>query len=144
MKETTERTALGEAILKHWREHCPQMVRDLEKENRLEQAVFETQTRTGDLLYELVSVKKMDYHAAWELAREEWALPQGENKGENKSEKEGENKTENNSGDRSGNTHPAESPPPETSPQVTSPYGTSRSTTSPRSRKRGRRRGTSG
>src|ERR1017187_462404 len=92
MKEMRERTALGEAILKHWREHCPQMVRDLEKENRLEQAVFETQTRTGDLLYELVSVKKMDYHAAWELAMQEWALPQ--------SEKEGENKTENNSEDR--------------------------------------------
>lgn len=118
MKEMKERTALGEAILKHWREHCPQMVRDLEKENRLDQAVFETQERTGDLLYELVSVKKMDYQAAWELAREEWALPQGENK------------TENNSGDQSGNTHPTESPP----------SGTSKSTTSNRSRNRGRRR----
>ena len=139
MKETTERTALGEAILKHWREHCPQMVRDLEEQDRLEQAVFETQTRTGDLLYELVSVKKMDYHAAWELAREEWALPRSGKE----SEKEGENKTENNSGDQSGNAHPAESPPPETSPQVTSRYGTSKPTTSPR-RKRGRRRGTSG
>jgi hypothetical protein len=86
MKETMERTMLGEAILKHWREHCPQMVRDLEKENRLDQAVFETQERAGDLLYELMAVKKMDYQAAWELAREEWALPQGENKGENKTE----------------------------------------------------------
>jgi thymidylate synthase ThyX len=96
MKEMKERTALGEAILRHWREHCPQMVRDLEKENRLDQAVFETQERTGDLLYELVSVKKMDYQAAWELAREEWALPQSE--------------------DQSGNLPPAE----------TSPSGTSR------------------
>jgi hypothetical protein len=78
MKETMERTALGEVILKHWQEHCPQMVRDLEKENRLEQAVFEAQTRTGDLLYELVSVKKMDYQAAWELAMQEWALPRSE------------------------------------------------------------------
>src|ERR1039458_9020321 len=129
MKEMKERTAAGEAILKHWREHCPQMVRDLEEQDRLEQAVFETQTRTGDLLYELVSVKKMDYHAAWELAREEWALP--------RSEKEGENKTDNNSGDQSGNTHPAESPPQETSPQVTSPSGTSKPTTSNPSRKRG-------
>ena len=72
----TERTALGENILKHWRDHCPRMVRDLEKQNRLEQAVLEAQTRTGDLLYELVSVKKMDYQAAWELAMEEWALPE--------------------------------------------------------------------
>ena len=75
MKTATERTALGETILKHWRENCPQMVRDLEKQDRLEQAVFEAQTRTGDLLYELVSVKKMNYQAAWELAAEEWALP---------------------------------------------------------------------
>ena len=78
MKETMERTALFDLILKHWQEHCPQMVRDLEKENRLEQAVFEAQTRTGDLLYELVSVKNMDYQAAWELAMQEWALPQSE------------------------------------------------------------------
>ena len=123
MKEMKERTALFDLILKHWREHCPQMVRDLEKENRLDQAVFETQERTGDLLYELVSVKKMDYHAAWELAREEWALPQGENKSEDL--------------------------PPETSPPSGTPRpekaksAKSRSATSPR-RPRGRRRGTSG
>ena len=71
-----ERTALGAAILKHWRENCPQMVRDLEKENRLEQAVFEAQEKTGDLLYELVSVRKMNYQDAWELAAQEWSLPQ--------------------------------------------------------------------
>jgi hypothetical protein len=68
----TERTALGEAILKHWREHCPRMVRDLETGNHLDKAVFEAQQKTGDLLYELVSVKKMEYHAAWELAMQEW------------------------------------------------------------------------
>ena len=73
-----ERTALGEAILKHWREHCPQMVQDLEKNNRLDQAVFEAQEKTGDVLYELVSVKKMDYQAAWEMATREWAFLPGE------------------------------------------------------------------
>ena len=74
----TERTALGEAILQHWRENCPAMVRDLEKADRLDQSVFEAQEKTGDLLFELVSVKKMDYQAAWELAMQEWALPQPE------------------------------------------------------------------
>jgi thymidylate synthase ThyX len=118
LTQIKERTALGEAILKHWRAHCPRMVRDLEKENRLDQAVFETQERTGDLLYELVSVKKMDYHAAWELAREEWALPQEENKRENKSE----------------------GLPPTSSP----PSVISKSPTSRKSRPRRRRRGTSG
>ena len=47
MTETMFRTALGEKILKHWREHCPQMVRDLEQQNRLDQAVFEAQHHTG-------------------------------------------------------------------------------------------------
>ena len=76
MTETMLRTLLGEKILRHWREHCPQMVRDLERENRLDQAVLEAQETTGDLLYELVSVKKMNYPAAWELATQEWALPE--------------------------------------------------------------------
>ena len=80
----TERTALGEAILKHWREHCPQMVRDLEKTDRLDQAVFAAQEKAGDLLYELVSVKKMEYQSAWEMAAQEWALPQSENKAEDR------------------------------------------------------------
>lgn len=71
-----ERTHLGETILRHWRENCPQMVRELEKANRLQQTLDEAQERTGDLLYELVSVKKMDYQAAWEMAMEEWAFPQ--------------------------------------------------------------------
>ena len=70
-----ERTALGEAILKHWRQNCPQMVSDLEKQNLLEQAVFAAQERSGDLLYELVSVQKMDYQAAWETVASEWELP---------------------------------------------------------------------
>src|ERR1035437_2420723 len=120
MKDMKERTAFGEAILKHGREHCPQMVRDLEQKNRMDQAVFETQEKTGDLLYELVSVKNMDYQAGWEPAREEWALLQGENK----SEKE--------SADL----------PPATPPS--SAKSKSRSATSHRSRPRGRRRGTSG
>ena len=85
MTKTMERTALGEAILKHWREHRPQMVRDLEQQNRLEQAVFAAQETTGDLLYELVSVKKMNYPAAWELATQEWALPPSGNQGESTS-----------------------------------------------------------
>src|SRR3954468_10832386 len=70
-----ERTALGETILKHWQTHRPQMVRELEQNNRLDQAVFEMQEKTSDLLFELVSVKKMEYQSAWEIAMSEWALP---------------------------------------------------------------------
>jgi hypothetical protein len=50
------------------------MVSALEKKNCLEQAVLEAQELTGNLLYELVSVQKMDYQAAWELATQEWAF----------------------------------------------------------------------
>src|ERR1700722_71538 len=128
MKDTMERTALGEAILKHWRGHCPQMVRDLEEQNRLDQAEFETQTRTGDLLYELVSVKKMDYQAAWELAREEWALPNGENSVTDSSPS---------STTKSGKPKSRKSKPPKS----TSPN--SSTATSSRKRPRGRRRATS-
>src|ERR1700691_5092491 len=61
------------------------MVRDLEQQNGLDQAVFAAQETTGDLLYELVSVRKMNYPAAWELATQEWALPQSGHQGENAS-----------------------------------------------------------
>jgi hypothetical protein len=48
----------------------------------LGQAVFAAQETTGDMLYELVSVKKMNYPAAWELAAQEWALPESGNQGD--------------------------------------------------------------
>lgn len=72
--DTMELTALGEKILKHWRAHRPRMVAELEKSNRLKEAVSEAQEATSDLLYELVSVEKMDYQAAWELATREQAF----------------------------------------------------------------------
>lgn len=125
MNQTMERTALGEAILNHWREHCQQMVRDLELKGRLDQAVFAAQETTGDLLYELVSVKKMNYPAAWELATQEWALPQEENKGGNQDP------------NTSGDAHPAAS--------LTGTTGSGNSTSATSHRRRPRlRRATSG
>jgi hypothetical protein len=72
--ETIEPTALGEKILKHWREHRPQMVAELEKTNRLEEAVREAQEQTSDLIYELVLVKHVDYQTAWEMATRDLAF----------------------------------------------------------------------
>ena len=69
-----DRNRLGEMILSHWLLHLPQMVEELRKNNQLEQALREAQERTGDLLYELVSVQKMDYQAAWDIATREWAF----------------------------------------------------------------------
>ena len=124
MTETMLRTLLGEKILRHWREHCPQMVRDLERQNRLDEAVLEAQETTGDLLYELVSVTKMTYHAAWELAAQEWLLPRSEN--------------------QSGGLPPTPQPSPVKSRREKSRSAKSRSATSSRKRPRRRRRATSG
>jgi hypothetical protein len=74
MLETAILTPLGHQILAHWRQHRPTMVSNLERENLLKQAVFAAQELTGDLLYELTVVKKMDYQAAWEIATREWAF----------------------------------------------------------------------
>jgi hypothetical protein len=63
-------------ILLHWRTQRPQMVAELERTNRLSQAVQEAEERAADLLYEFLSVRKMQFHQAWELAMRECLLPQ--------------------------------------------------------------------
>ena len=72
--ETTTLTPLGHKILEHWRRHRPTMVEKLDKENQLQQTVFAAQELTGNLLYELTVVQKMDYQFAWEIATREWAF----------------------------------------------------------------------
>ena len=81
MVETTTLTSLGHQILKHWRRHRPTMVKNLERGNQLQQAIFAAQELTGNLLYELTVVQKMDYQFAWEIATREWAfLPDEEDR----------------------------------------------------------------
>jgi len=70
-----ERNRLGQMIFEHWQKHRPQMVAELREANQLDQTIYEAQETIGDLLYELVSVQKMDYQAAWEIAMREWAPP---------------------------------------------------------------------
>jgi hypothetical protein len=74
MTETTTLTPLGHLILEHWRRYRPMMVEKLDQGNQLQQAVFAAQELTGDLLYELTVVQKMDYQFAWEIATKEWAF----------------------------------------------------------------------
>ena len=63
---------LGQMILKHWQTHHPKMLAELQSNHQLEQTLHETQERAGDFLYELISVQKMDYQAAWETVTREW------------------------------------------------------------------------
>ena len=74
MIETTTLSPLGYQILGHWKRHRPTMVENLEKADQLQQAVFAAQELTGNLLYELTVVQKMDYQVAWEIATKEWAF----------------------------------------------------------------------
>ena len=78
MLETATLTPLGHQIQEHWRRHRPTMVKNLERGNQLQQAIFAAQELTGNLLYELTVVQKMDYQAAWEIATKEWAFLPGE------------------------------------------------------------------
>ena len=74
MPETTSLTPLGHKILEHWSRHRPTMVQQLDRAKQLQQAVFAAQELTGNLLYELMVVQKMDYQFAWEIATREWAF----------------------------------------------------------------------
>jgi hypothetical protein len=74
MIETTTLSPLGYQVLEHWKRHRPTMVENLEKADQLQQAVFAAQELTGNLLYELTVVQKMDYQAAWDIATKEWAF----------------------------------------------------------------------
>ena len=70
---------LGQMILSHWHTHRPEMVAELRSRNLLEKTLQEAEKQTADLLHELVSVQKMEYQTAWELATREWAfLPTGD------------------------------------------------------------------
>jgi len=67
-------TRLGSLILNHWRTHRPETVEELVKTNRLEPVLRQAQEQTGDLLYQLTVVQKIEYQAAWELATRDWAF----------------------------------------------------------------------
>jgi len=81
MQETDDLTPLGHQILEHWTMYRPKMVAMLTARNQLQQAIFAAQELTGNLLYELAVVRKMEYQIAWELATREWAfLPDEEDR----------------------------------------------------------------
>jgi hypothetical protein len=65
---------LGDLILKHWTTHRPGLVEELARANQLQPALRQAQEQTGDLLYNLTVVQKMEYQTAWELATREWAF----------------------------------------------------------------------
>jgi hypothetical protein len=73
MSDTTRLTNL---ILDHWNANRPMMVAQLKRTGQLEATLEAAESRAADLLYEFLSVRKMQYQDAWQLAMRECLLPQ--------------------------------------------------------------------
>jgi hypothetical protein len=67
---------LSSLILEHWSLYHPSMLAQLKRENQMEKVLEETADQFTDLLYQLVSVQKIEYHQAWEMAVQEFLLPE--------------------------------------------------------------------
>jgi hypothetical protein len=67
---------LSRLILAHWQHYQPEMVAQFQQENRLEAELEATAEQFSDLMHELTAVKKMNYYAAWEIAIEQFLLPE--------------------------------------------------------------------
>lgn len=71
----------GQMAERHWREHRPRMVRELEEENRLLPALLEAQERTAAEMDRLIRqfraqglTPQQAHDQAWELVREKYIL----------------------------------------------------------------------
>lgn len=65
----------------HWREHCPRLVRELEAEGKLREALVEAQEQTaGEMIRLLRELQRQGLTAqqahdqAWEIVREKYLL----------------------------------------------------------------------
>lgn len=75
-------TGYGLMAKRHWTEFCPQMVRDLEAQGRLEEALYEAQEATSEEMMELRSrlqkeqslTPQQTHDQAWELIRVKYIL----------------------------------------------------------------------
>jgi hypothetical protein len=80
-QKMTPLTQYGRMAEKHWREHRPQMVRDLDRKGLLHQMLLEAEEKTKDemvtLRMELMKLGKTAQQAqtqAWEMVREKYIL----------------------------------------------------------------------
>ena len=74
-------TQYGRMAEKHWREHCPMMVRELERRGILHQMLLEAEEKTKDEMATLrIELMKQGATAqqandqAWEMVREKYIL----------------------------------------------------------------------
>jgi regulator of PEP synthase PpsR (kinase-PPPase family) len=75
-------TGYGVMAKKHWTEFCPHLVKQLEAQGKLEEALYEAQEMTLDEMEALISKLEKEQHLtpqqahnqAWELIREKYIL----------------------------------------------------------------------
>ena len=77
----TELLTYGRMAEAHWREHCPRLVRELERTGQMAASLVEAQTRTLDEMARLMrdfrrqGLNPQQAHdQAWELVRERYLL----------------------------------------------------------------------
>ncbi len=74
-------TQYGMMAEKHWRQFRPQMVRELEAGDRLQEALLEAEEKTKDEMYDLTMrlmaqglTAQQAHDQAWEMVRQEYIL----------------------------------------------------------------------
>jgi uncharacterized membrane-anchored protein YhcB (DUF1043 family) len=74
-------TQYGRQAEKHWREHCPNLVRELEARGQLHQMLLEAEEKTKDEMIELTQqfrkrgmTPQQAHDRAWEMVRESYIL----------------------------------------------------------------------
>jgi hypothetical protein len=78
----TTLTQYGRLAEKHWREHLPKMVQELEAKGQLQEMLLEAEEKTKDEMEETTRklISEQDYtpdqaeRAAWEMVRERYIL----------------------------------------------------------------------
>lgn len=77
----TELLTYGRMAEAHWREHCPRLVRELERTGQMATSLLEAQTRTLDEMESMMrdfrrqGLNPQQAHdQAWELVRERYIL----------------------------------------------------------------------
>ena len=77
----TSLTQYGRMAEKHWREHCPKMVRELERKGLLHQMLLEAEEKSKDemamlrtQLMQQGSTAQQAQTQAWEIVREKYLL----------------------------------------------------------------------
>ena len=80
-RHMTPLTQYGRMAEKHWREHCPKMVHELERKGTLHQMLLEAEAKTKNEMAEFRiqlmqrgSTAQQAHDQAWEMVREKYLL----------------------------------------------------------------------